>query len=186
MREMRTNPDLQEIVFGDRGMVRGIEACVRQQCLVSAVALIYSSIDTIAALARNDPSADTTSKEFVQWLEAYFLPSADLPCSAIDLYGARCGILHTYSQDSRKRREGKAKALVYCWRSGPAADAEIPLPPDAVVIVIEDLIEAFRHAVIRFVESCSQRPELARLVDVNLRELLCYRPCEPVTIYVAA
>ena len=50
--EVLGDPDLHEIAFGDRGMMRGIDACVDSQCLVSAVSLVYSAIDAIAALDR--------------------------------------------------------------------------------------------------------------------------------------
>jgi len=42
---MRTDPELVKVTTGERGMIRGIEACIECQCLVSAIVLIYASID---------------------------------------------------------------------------------------------------------------------------------------------
>jgi hypothetical protein len=57
---MRTDPEIVEIVNGPRGMFQGIRACVERQCLVSAVALIYSCIDSLSALTRSTNQPDTT------------------------------------------------------------------------------------------------------------------------------
>ena len=84
------------------------------------------------------------------------------------------------------RRQGKAKALIYRWKAGPAADAEISLPNDAMVIAIEDLMDAFGKAVDEFLKAIEADVDLAELVNHNRRELLCYKPSEPITIYVAA
>ncbi len=106
---MRTDPQLLEIVNGQRGMLKGVEACLKQQCLVSAVTLIYSSIDSLAALTRPVGQRKTNLTHFLSWLKSYLLPAARFSCAAEDLYGARCGVLHTYSPDSGIRQQGKAK-----------------------------------------------------------------------------
>jgi len=182
---MRTDPEISEVVNGERGMVRGISTCLEQQCLVSAVTLIYSAIDSLAALARPVGQADTTKTEFLSWVDQFLLPSTGLACTAKDIYGARCGVLHTYSPDSATRRKGAAKALVYYWRSGPAADAEVPLPKDTIVIAIEDLFSAFKNAVDKFFKEISSDDNLWQRVEYNRKELLCYKPFEVVTIHVA-
>jgi len=61
---MLVDPDLNEIVTGQRGMLQGIDACIGAQCLVSAVALVYSSIDALAALTRPTNAADTNTACF--------------------------------------------------------------------------------------------------------------------------
>jgi hypothetical protein len=174
--EMRSSPQLYEIVFGDRGMAKGIKACLDEQCLVSAVALIYSCVDSVSALTRDDPAQDTSINEFTTWVERYLLPNSSLRCNAIDIYAARCGVLHNYGHDSRKRREGKALPLVYEWRDGPKADADVPLPKKAEVIVVEELELALTKALNAFLEDVDECADLAKRVNTNLQELLCYIP----------
>ena len=185
---MRTNPELHEIIKGDRGMIRGIEACLKQECLVSSIALIYAAIDSIAALTRPIGQADTTSAQFIEWVNTYLLPQSSFTCTAEELYGARCGILHTYSPESRLQREnqGAVKRLVYRWKVGPDADAEIPLPADVYVIIIEDLFDGFKAAVDKFFNTVEQNPDFADAVNTHRKELLCYKPFEVVTVHVAA
>ena len=185
---MRADPELIEIATGERGMIRGIEACIKSQCLVSAIALIYASIDSLSALTRPIDHEDTTAKEFKDWVNTYLLPQGTLACTAEDLYGARCGILHTHSPESRIQRHGSGvvKRLIYCWKSGPPADAEKPLPHDAMIIIVEDLFESFKVAVECFIAAIEADPDLTIRVDKNGSELLCYRPFEVVTIHLTA
>lgn len=185
---MRTDPQLLEIAKGDRGMIRGIEACIERQCLISAIALIFASLDSISALTRPNGQADTTSKQFIEWVDRFLLPHAGLKCTSEELYAARCGVLHTHSPESniQRRSNGTVKRLVYQWRSGPAADAEIALPNDATTIVVEDLFDSFTNAVDGFLGEVEQDSNLADVVNSHLAELLCYRPHEVVTVNVVA
>jgi hypothetical protein len=183
---MRIHPEIVEIIKGPRGMFQGIHACVERQCLVSAVALIYSCIDSLAALTRPPNQPDTTRVEFINWVNRYLIPSHHLSCSAEDIYGARCGILHTYSPDSRMRRKGQAQALVYYWKSGPPPNATIPLPPDAIIIALEDLISTLEQAVENFLTDIAVDDDLTDRVYHNRRELLCYKPYETIVIHGAA
>src|ERR1035441_2369345 len=115
---MLVDPDLNEILNGPRGMLKGVDVCIQAQCLVSAVALIYSTIDALSALTRPSAKKDTNRTIFINWVKKYIRPDTTLRCSAHDLYGARCGILHNYGLNSKLRREGEAKALIYKWREG--------------------------------------------------------------------
>jgi hypothetical protein len=186
---MLVDPDLHEILNGPRGMLKGVDACIRVQCLVSAVALIYSTIDALSALTRPAKQQDTTRKEFIAWVQKYIHPEKTLSCSARDLYGARCGVLHNYGSDSKLRREGNAKALIYKWKGGPDPDPsrKVPLPADAITLHVEDLRQALGDAVKEFFgEMEGSNMELLNTVQNHSSELLCYRPWSAVTIRVAA
>jgi hypothetical protein len=185
---VRTDPELIEIATGERGMIRGIEACIKSECLVSAIALIYASIDSLSALTRPINQEDTTAKEFKDWVNKYLLPQGILTCTAEELYGARCGVLHTQSPDSRIQRQGSGvvKRLIYCWQSGPPADAQKSLPQDATTVIVEDLFEGFKIAVERFLAAIEADPGLSNRVDKNCSDLLCYKPFQVVTIRITA
>lgn len=185
---MLTDPDIAEIVRGPRGMMRGIDSCVHQQCLMSAITLIYSTIDALSALTRPLDQPDTKSNIFVAWVDKYLLPESRLSCSSEDLYGARCGILHNYGLDSAMRRQGRAKALVYRWREGPFPDPQhrARIPADAITICVEDLHEALNTAVENFLIQIGTDVALKSRIDRHRKDLLCYRPWSAVKIRVAA
>src|SRR5687768_2470405 len=115
---MVTIPSLDKIWRGERGMRVGIQSCERAKCVVSALTLIYSAVDALAALTRKAQGTRATRKEFLAWVTAYLLPEIGGGLTALDLYGARCGVVHTYGPTSDLSKNGEAKLLIYKWRVG--------------------------------------------------------------------
>src|SRR5690242_2714284 len=98
---MRVDPTLDEVLNGPRGMLAGIDACLKAECLVSGVALIFAAVDALSALTRPAYASETTRAVYIDWVRRYLLPESNIHCTAEDLYGARCGVLHTYNTESR-------------------------------------------------------------------------------------
>lgn len=78
------------------GIKRGIRGALENDCLESAVILlILCGIDAMAYLAMPASQEDVTRSDFVRWVERY----SKFPCkeqlTGLDLYGARCSMLHT-------------------------------------------------------------------------------------------
>ena len=96
---MRIEPTIKEVVYGKRGMLRGIEIALADECLVSGVALMFTAIDSVSALNRPITAPSTDSGVFQKWTDQYLEPMKTLGCTSKDhLFAARCGILHTYSE----------------------------------------------------------------------------------------
>ncbi len=75
--------------------------------------LLYTSIDILASLTRPKDSESTSSKYFKDWVAAYMLPESNLPCTAHDIWGARCGLLHTLTAESDMSRLKSARMINY-------------------------------------------------------------------------
>src|SRR4051794_28031934 len=73
------------------------KVCVKLRAAVAGLILVYSSIDAIAWVASVHHSGKF---RFTNWVNKYLLPSEKLTCTAIDLYGARCGIVHGLTSES--------------------------------------------------------------------------------------
>lgn len=185
---MMTHPDFEKVWRGRRGMRAGIMACGRAKCVVSALTLIYSAVDALAALTRENPDARATRKEFLAWVDLYLLPELDVELTALDIYGARCGVVHTYAPTSDLSRSGQAKLVVYRWRTGHRPDDPVlaERARSATVIEIEGLIKSLDKAVRRFERAIDADPTLRAHVERNIQDLLCYEPWHPVAIAVAA
>jgi hypothetical protein len=171
---MLTDANLKQIVHGDRGMLRGIEACLHEQCLMSAVSLMFATIDALAALSRPPDMAETSGDIFQAWVTR-FLPLAPLGCTALEIWGARCGVLHTHRPQARVV-QGAVLPLYYQWRAGPPAATERVLPAPHRVVVVEDLYEALQHATHAYLEATAHDPALAASLKAHLPNLLSYRP----------
>ncbi|MGB9071795.1 MAG: hypothetical protein WCC22_03930 [Terriglobales bacterium] len=78
-------------------------------CLV----LLYSGIDVAASL---EPKLGTgVGDRFKKWVNRYMLKSGSLKCTASDLCGARCAVVHTFTPESDLSKGGKARVIGYAF-----------------------------------------------------------------------
>jgi hypothetical protein len=133
-----------------------IEACIQDKRIVPALMLIYSGIDVLASLDQGK----STRSSFMKWVDEYLLKSHPFPCTSLELYAARCGILHTLTAESDLSREGKARQIVYAWGTAKAEDLQEASNRiggyDHVAIHVSELHQAFQHGVAAFIEDLQQ------------------------------
>jgi len=72
--------------------------------------LIFSIIDILGWMAYGDMSV---KKRFTYWLDTF--ATLNNSVSSLDLYSARCGVLHTMTPKSDLSKKLKAKQLYYSW-----------------------------------------------------------------------
>lgn len=173
---MLVDAKLEEVITGKRGMLVGIEACMQRQCLVSAVTLMFAAIDALAALTRPVTQVETDGEIFRAWIDRFLKANDRLGCSAQDLWGARCGVLHTYSPEAVRAANHGARRIYYRWRGGPAANATRQLPPGALVLNVEDLHAAIEAAIHDYMMASEADAALKRSLAAHLPTLLCYEP----------
>ena len=140
-------------------LVQTIEECISQERILPAVLLLYSGIDIVASLDRHD--GEPTQGSFVRWLDSHLMPFASLPCTALDLYGARCGLLHANSSDSGLSRMGRAIPVFYAHGNASAATLQHWIDfvgRRAVAVYLPELVEAFKVAAKRFLEEVQADP----------------------------
>lgn len=143
-------PNLSELFIS-------IEECKAQQRILSTLVLIYSGIDVLASLERQ-PS-EGTKASFVRWCEDYLLKAKPLHCTGLELYGARCGVLHTFAAESDLSRSGQVREVIYAWGNANKEDlqaASMRLNRGDVAIHLDDLVEAFRLGTAAYFEEVEQ------------------------------
>ena len=85
----------------------------------------------------------------MNWVKNWMLTSYPLPCNEMDLYSARCGLLHLQNSDSNLIKESKAKRLMYCWGNAESYVLQFALDTigkEAIAIKIEDILNSFKLA----------------------------------------
>ena len=130
----------------------------------SALILVYSGIDILGALDTDDGQASKAS--FVEWADRYMAPAAKLGCSALELYSARCGLLHALTPDTRLTKEGKARRFTYV--TYPVFFPEENVPGESFVVHVGTLWLAFRDGVRAFTVEVTSMPEHSERVERNL------------------
>lgn len=135
-------------------LLSSIELLRSNMFIVPSLILTYSTIDIMAWLDRDEDHSNVTRADFIAWVEDYLLPNSELGCSALDLYAARCSLLHSYAAESSLSRAGEARELFYAW--GVASDEDLQVLADTIdssplAIQVEELLNALRDAVKDFI-----------------------------------
>lgn len=137
-----------------------------------ALILLYSAIDAFASLLRPETEPDTTGDYFKQWTEDYMIGGSQLSIRSEDLWGARCGLLHTHGASSRLSREGKALQLHYYRAHALTPEMQQELESKLkslramgkLPLDIDALYAAFDQGVGRFLASIQRDAELGKRV----------------------
>lgn len=144
-----------------RDLKDSIEDCHAKARILPCLTLVYSGIDVFASLEAKP--GEGVQSAFVRWVEAYMLSDwRSFSGGAIDLYAARCGIVHTFTYRSELSRRGRARNIIYAWGTAKADRLDKStrlLGRDELTIHVRDLIDAFGRAVINHVEDVSAHPD---------------------------
>lgn len=112
-----------EFVRNNREMLAAAKRCIELGQVVPSLVLMYSQIDALAWSCAEE-SRGKVKANFVSWTETWLLPHLrqHVPnLDGIDLYAARCGVLHTLTSVSDLSVGGHAKSLGYARGTADAA-----------------------------------------------------------------
>lgn len=144
----------QETLFENiENHFKSIEICLQNHLRMPALILIYSGIDIFASLRRPADKDKATRKDYIEWCDTYLIPQGKLSCTGIDLYAARCGVVHTYTMESDLSDNGRANEIVYAWGNRKPEDLQEVIDKAGFtqrVLHIETLAEVFREGASNF------------------------------------
>ena len=136
-------------------LASGIDACIEKKAITSALVLIYSSIDTTWWLDSTETFA--TRNDFMRWVDDYLLKAKPLKCTSLDLYAARCGLVHTFTPDSQLSTLGKARVICYAWGTARVEDMQHTIDiknksDELVAVHVDELYQAWQSGLILFAQ----------------------------------
>lgn len=152
----------------------GIEACIDRKATIPALVLIYTAIDITGWLNGDDPNTKVRDR-FTNWVDQYLLSAKPLRCTSIDLYAARCGLVHTFTPDSRLSDQGQARRICYARGNTKSDDLQQTIKrmnktSEYVAIHVEELYEAWRLGLLAFTEELAQDPTRASRVYARAKK----------------
>jgi hypothetical protein len=158
------------------GIKRGIRVALENDCLGSAVILILSGIDAMAYIAMPASQDDVTRSDFVRWAEQY----VKFPCreqlTGLDLYGARCAMLHNYGTASELSRKGKCRQVGYMDKSVPEVRFNPVVSNGLVLVSVPALADAFFAGVDKFLVDLFADKKKASVAEQRLKKLVQAMP----------
>ena len=149
-----SNSNIEKYFFT---VIESVDLLHKNTFMGQMLTIIYSSIDTFGLLDAPENVKKSSGKTFQDWVDKYLLKDSSLACSAKDLWGARCGVLHTHTTESdlSKKEVNPVKEIQYI--SGPSdhpmVKAFIEAAPDignSIGINIDILVIDFLKAINRF------------------------------------
>jgi hypothetical protein len=158
------------------GIKRGIRVALENECYAAAVILIYSGIDTMAYLSMPAGQEDVRQKDFIEWADKYIRFPCKERLTGLELYGARCGMLHSYSITSRRSREGKCRQIGYVDQSVPEVCYNPAVSTELVLVSVRALVEAFFNGTDRFLIDVFSDKERAKIAEQRFKTLVHQLP----------
>jgi hypothetical protein len=156
-----------------RELIKTIDYCFKGKESFSGLILLYSLIDIMAWLSRDQHDADSTKSDFIRWVEEFLLPGSSLVCTAEDLYSARCSIIHSYAPEwgTSMSSQSEVKQIFYIWGKahkgtlGGHVNSSSEKKDENVVLHLDDLVNALKIAIQRFNDSLTYNRALSELID---------------------
>lgn len=154
-------------------ILESIDILSHQRFYIPALIMIYCGIDILASLDTDQSKSNNHSvkNNFVRWVNKYMLPNEHLNCTALDLYAARCAVVHTFGVGSRWSEKGSAKRLIYAFGDSSSKELQAVIDahgvPEDVAVHFDDIVEAFKQAVMEFKKAILTDKDLKARVTAN-------------------
>lgn len=160
----------------NNGIKRGIQVTVDNGCFGSAVILILSGIDTMAYLGMPADQQEVNKTDFISWAGRYMKFPCEEQLTGIDLYGARCGMLHQYGVRSNLSRSGKCRMVGYMDASIPEVRYDKNTSKDLILVSVPALMTTFFEGIDKFLPVIFSDAKKAIVAEKRLQTLIHQLP----------
>lgn len=170
------DPAKNRIVSWFQAQMQAIGTCFNAALPEATLTIIYSGIDTLGLLDAPAGVEDANRTTYKDWCEKYVLPrlqSVDgTAITSVDLYAARCGVLHTSTPRSSLERAGNARQIWYQFLDKTGVDMLLSTQHMPLQIDLEKLAMAFKEGGIAFIEDLNSDPVRFQLADSRSQHFL--------------
>jgi hypothetical protein len=135
-----------------------------------ALVMLYSAIDVLGSLLRPESDPDTNGEYFKKWVDDYMIGPSQVAFTSDDLWGARCGMLHTHTASSKLARLGKVRQLHYLRTHGASLPPGMQTAMNAssahgkLFVDVDSLCNAFEEGTRRFLAAVQSDATLEKRV----------------------
>jgi len=156
-----------------------IKIVLKNKSFRSAVILILTGIDTMAYLSMPAGKKNQDCYDFIDWTEKYILFKGKEKLSGLELYIARCIILHSYSDYSTLLSLGDCRTIEFTDQSDTKAlEYDSKESKNTVRVSAHALSDAFFKGVDRFFDDLFLNNEKVLAAEKRLDELMLKFPAE--------
>ena len=155
-------------------LYREIAKAQDADALLAALAMVFVGIDTMAWLSLPLGQTSVRRDDFCSWVDTYLKTDASQPYHyvGIDVYAARCALLHSYgSLSDLHNKPNPPKTFGYLDNGQHRADGSA-----LVLISIAVLIRDFGGALNAFLQTALHAPDLKARIDSRIEALVATMP----------
>ena len=148
---------------------KAAQLCLDQDLHMPSLILTFTLIDSFA-WASSAKTKRQSRTQFEAWLNQWVYPFTSLPCTATELYAARCGILHTLTSKADLNTTASVRQLAFAW--GPARLETLQNSikaigrPEIVGVHINELLQAIRGGMERTFEAAERDSALLNRLEI--------------------
>ena len=155
------------------GIAAQIQLCERSGATSAALVMAYVGIDTMAFLSMPTGQASQTRTDFINWVDTYLTghPDQVYKYRGIDVYGARCAMLHTFSSEATYHDQNP-NALLFTYHDGGRHMHDSAVNPRLVIIGTASFLNDVHSAITAFMDACASSEELRLRVEPRLARVL--------------
>ena len=168
--------------------------CLEQGWTLSGLVMLYAAIDTMSCLYAPAGEEFVTREHFLTWVDDFMVNCEEhlssrlfkktegvrlqipkLGCTSLELYSARCGLVHTYHAESKLVKRG-VRRLYYVVGEVRPEDAIATIRPDlqagCTVLHAGELFRLFVQAINVFKDAVYNDTDLHARVEERSRLFL--------------
>ena len=139
------------------GIIKDINDAWDRKSYRATLILVYSGIDAMAHLTMPAEKEKVTRTDFVAWTERYlrFRNAERQPTLAVpglELYAARCAMVHTYSSEADLHKAGQVKRQIGYGDEFLPEVAEKADVENLVMLSIRGLVDAYGRGVVATIQ----------------------------------
>jgi hypothetical protein len=155
--------------------LKAIETLMNAGLPEAVLVVVYSGIDSFGLLAAPAGVLDTSRTTYKDWCEKYILPRLainGIAVTAVDLYAARCGVLHTSTPVSSLERKGEARQIFYRFKDKTGFNMMMVARQEPICVDVEDLAVAFKEGGIACITELNSNPPSSQLAYGRAQQFL--------------
>jgi hypothetical protein len=175
MTELSKDPIINVVHKGIKEDIRVLLSVKRYR---GVLILVYSGIDTMAFIGMPEGQVEVKSQDFIEWADKYIRFPCTEQVTGEELYGARCGILHTYTPHSRLSRAGKCRILGYMDKGVPEVRYNPQKSTELVMVSVPAIVDAFFSGIDKFLIDLYTEKQKARVADERFKQLFHELPAK--------
>jgi len=160
-----------------------VHDALQKERTTAALILLYAAIDGMSHLAEMDTKKGHGAT-FKSWVRKWMVEGSSLPVNEVDLWSARCGILHQQISESDQTSAGHAREIFYSSGGASPEVLEGAIEQfwvrDAVALPIEDLISIFADGMTKCISEIEKDPKWLESYSSKIVKMLrTYYPDSP-------